>query len=102
MGTQNIFQLKSTKQEREAKFGTGEHGNANLSTRKKNLEKARENAEREEEMKEHRHALREGPAGTCAQLWHLKCLGSLVSPTGTVLIYQETVPKAKHWILKSN
>ena len=41
LGTQNIFQLKSAKQEREAKFGTRERGNANLGTRKKSFEKAR-------------------------------------------------------------
>ena len=46
-----------------------ERGNANLGTRKKNFEKARRNAEREEEMKERRHASREEPAGTRAQLW---------------------------------
>ena len=28
LGTRNIFQLKSAKQEREAKFGTRERGNA--------------------------------------------------------------------------
>ena len=68
LGTRNIFQLKSAKQEREAKFGTRECGNANLGTRKKSFEKARGNAEREEEMKERGHASREGPAGTRAQL----------------------------------
>ena len=56
LGTQNIFQLKSEKQEREAKFGTRERRKANLGTRKKNFEKARGNAEREEEMKERGHA----------------------------------------------
>ena len=35
---------------------------------KKNFEKARGNAEREEEMKESGHASDEGPAGTRAQL----------------------------------
>ena len=38
---------------------------------KKSFEKARGNAEREEEMKECGHASREGPAGTRAQLWVL-------------------------------
>ena len=51
------------------KFGTQERGNANLGTRKKSFDKARGNAEREEEMKERGHASREGPAGTRAQLW---------------------------------
>ena len=69
LGTRNIFQLKSAKQEREAKFGARERGNANLGTRKKSFEKARGNAEREEEMKERGHSSREGPAGTRAQLW---------------------------------
>ena len=59
LGTRIIFQLKSAKQER---------GNTNLGTRKKSFEKARGNAEREEEMKERGHASREGPAGTRAQL----------------------------------
>ena len=68
LGTRNIFLFRSAKQEREAKFGTRERGNANLGTRKKSFEKARGNAEREEEMKECRHASREGPAGTRAQL----------------------------------
>ena len=68
MGTRNFFLLKSAKQEREAKFGTRERGNANLGTRKKSFEKARGNAEREEEMKVRGHASREGPAGTRAQL----------------------------------
>ena len=36
---------------------------------KKSFEKARENAEREEEMKERGHASCEGPAGMRAQLW---------------------------------
>ena len=45
-----------------------ERWNANLGTRKKSFEKARGNAEREEEMKERGHASREGPAGTRAQL----------------------------------
>ena len=52
LGTQNIFLFRSAKQEREAKFGTRERGNANLGTRKKSFEKARGNAECEEEMKE--------------------------------------------------
>ena len=43
--------------------------NANLGTQKKSFEKARGNAEREEEMKERGHVSREGPAGTRAQLW---------------------------------
>ena len=30
LGRRKIFQLKSVKQERKAKFGTGERGNANL------------------------------------------------------------------------
>ena len=68
LGTRNIFQLKSAKQEREAKFGTRERGNVNLGTRKKNFEKACGNAEREEEMKERGHASRKGPAGMRAQL----------------------------------
>ena len=68
LGTRNIFQLKSAKQECEAKFGTQERGNANLDTRKKSFEKARGNAEHEEEMKERRHASREGSAGMRAQL----------------------------------
>ena len=50
------------KLERVTKFGTQERGNANLGTRKKSFEKARGNAERKEEMKECRHASREGPA----------------------------------------
>ena len=45
-----------------------ERGYANLGTRKKSFEKARGNEEREEEMKERRHASREGPAGTRPQL----------------------------------
>ena len=45
-----------------------ERENANLGMRKKSFEKARGNAEREEEMKERGHASREGPAGTRAQL----------------------------------
>ena len=45
-----------------------ERGNANLGTQKKSFEKARGNAEREEEMKERGHVSREGPAGTRAQL----------------------------------
>ena len=67
LGTQNIFQLKSAKQEPEAKFGTRERGNANLGTRKKSFEKARGNSEREEEMKECGLASLEGPAGTRAR-----------------------------------
>ena len=63
LGTQNIFQLKSAKQEREAKFGTRERESWYA---KKNFEKARGNAEREEELKERGHASREGPAGTRA------------------------------------
>ena len=46
-----------------------ERENANLGTRKKSFEKARGNAEREEEIKELGHPSREGPAGTRAQLW---------------------------------
>ena len=38
---------------------------------KKSFEKARGNAEREEEMKERGHASRKGPAGMRAQLWYL-------------------------------
>ena len=38
---------------------------------KKSFEKARGNTERKEEMKERRHASREGPAGTHAQLCKL-------------------------------
>ena len=52
LGMRNIFQLESAKQDREAKFGTRERGNA----------------EREEEKKERRHVSRKGPAGTHAQL----------------------------------
>ena len=48
-----------------------ERENANLGTRKKSFEKARGNAEREEEMKEPGHASREGPAGMRAQLCNL-------------------------------
>ena len=59
--TRNIFQLKSAKQEREAKFGTRERESWYA---KKSFEKARRNAEREEEMKECGHASRKGPAGT--------------------------------------
>ena len=33
LGTRNIFLLRSAKQEREAKFGMRERGNANLRTR---------------------------------------------------------------------
>ena len=68
LGMRNIFLLRSPKQEREAKFGTRECGNANLGTRKKSFEKACGNAELKEEMKERRHASHEGPAGTRAQL----------------------------------
>ena len=50
-----------------------ERGNAKLGTRKKNFEKARGNAEREEEMKERGHASRKGPAGTRAQLCTTYC-----------------------------
>ena len=64
-----IFFFKHAKLERVTKFGTREHWNANLGTRKKNFEKARGNAEREEEMKERGHASGKGPAGTRAQLW---------------------------------
>ena len=65
-----FFFFKDAKLERVTKFGTQERGNANLGTRKKSFEKARGNAEREEEMKERRHAscCREGPAGARAQL----------------------------------
>ena len=66
LGTQNIFQLKSAKQEREAKFGTRERESWYA---KKRFEKAHGNAEREEEMKERGHASHEGPAGMRAQLW---------------------------------
>ena len=45
-----------------------ERESVNLGTPKKSFEKARRNAEREEEMKERGHASREGPAGTRAQL----------------------------------
>ena len=68
LGMRNIFLFRSAKQEREAKFGTRKRRNANLGTRKKGFEKVCGNAEREEEMKEHGHASREGPAGTHAQL----------------------------------
>ena len=81
--TRNIFQLKSAKQEWEAKFGTQERGNANVGTRKKNFEKARGNAKREEEMKERGHASHEGPAGTRAQLWKKGCTSH-----GTVFLKQ--------------
>ena len=47
---------------------TRERGNANLGTQKKSFEKARGNAEREEEMKELGHASREVSAGTRSQL----------------------------------
>ena len=50
---------------------TREHENAGtrmLVREKKNFEKARGNAEREEEMKECGHASHEGPAGKRAQL----------------------------------
>ena len=83
LGTPNIFQLKSAKQERKAKFGTRERGNVNLGTRKKSFEKARGNAEREEEMKERGHASHEGPAGTRAQLWKKGCTSH-----GTVFLKQ--------------
>ena len=63
-----IFFFKHAKLERATKFGTQERGNANLGTQKKSFEKARGNAEREEEMKERGHVSREGPAGTCARL----------------------------------
>ena len=46
-----------------------ENGGTGILVReKKNFEKARGNAEREEEMKERGHATRKGPAGTRAQL----------------------------------
>ena len=67
--------MTSAKQEREPKFGMRERENAGtriLVREKKNFEKARGNAEREEEMKERGHATREGPAGTRAQLWILQ------------------------------
>ena len=66
-----FFFFKNVKLERVTKFGTRERKNANLGTRKKSFEKARGNAEREEEMKERGHASRKGPAGTRAQLWYL-------------------------------
>ena len=65
LGTRNIFQLKSAKQEREAKFVTLERESWYA---KKSVEKACGNAEREEEMKERGHASRKGPAGMRAQL----------------------------------
>ena len=49
----------------------------------KKLEKARGNAEREEEMKERGHASHEGPAGTRAQLWKKGCTSH-----GTVFLKQ--------------
>ena len=72
--------FKHAKLEHVTKFGTRECGNANLGTRKKSFEKARGNAEREEEMKERGHVSREGPAGTRAQLWSetLLCRGLTV------------------------
>ena len=63
--------------------GMRERGNANVGTRKKNFEKARGNAEREEEMKERGHASHEGPAGTRAQLWKKGCTSH-----GTVFLKQ--------------
>ena len=65
LGTRNIFLFRSAKQERKAKFGTRERESWYA---KKSFEKARGNAEREEEMKERGHASHEGPAGTRAQL----------------------------------
>ena len=50
---------------------------------KKNFEKARGNAEREEEMKECGHASHEGPAGARAQLWKKGCTSH-----GTVFLKQ--------------
>ena len=73
LGMRNIFQLKSAKQEREAKFGMQERRTPILVSEKKSSEKARRNAKREEERKERGHASREreGPAGTHAQLCYL-------------------------------
>ena len=59
------FFFKHAKLERVTKFGTQEHESWYA---KKSFEKARGNAEREEEMKERGHASCEGPAGTRAQL----------------------------------
>ena len=56
-----IFFFKHAKLERVTKFGTRERESWYA---KKSFEKARGNAEREEEMKERGHASREGPAGT--------------------------------------
>ena len=56
MSHANFF-FKHANLERVTKFGTRE-----------SFEKARGNAEREEEMKERGHASREVPAGTRAQL----------------------------------
>ena len=61
----NQFFFYHLKLERVTKFGTRERESWYA---KKSFEKARGNAEREEEMKEHGHASREGPAGTRAQL----------------------------------
>ena len=60
-----------------------ERENANLGTRKKSFEKARGNAEREEEMKERGHASREGPAGTRALL----CLIGFFDPVLRIRIF---------------
>ena len=78
MSHANFF-FKFAKLERVTKFGTRECGNGNLGTRKKSFEKARGNAEREEEMKERGHASREGPAGTRAQLCTPPLLLSIVN-----------------------
>ena len=44
LGMRNIFLLRSPKQEREAKFGMRERGNANLRTREKIFIQERRNA----------------------------------------------------------
>ena len=64
-----IFFVKHAKLKRFTKFGKQERGKANFGMRKKSSEKARGNAERQEEMKEHGRVSREGPAGMRAQLW---------------------------------
>ena len=68
IGMQNIFLFRSAKQEREAKFETQDAG-MRILLREKKAFKKHATAEREEEMKEHGHMSRKGPAGTRAQLW---------------------------------
>ena len=63
-----FFFVKHAKLKRFTKFGMQERGNANFGMREKSSEKARGNAEREEEMKERGQASREGPARTRPQL----------------------------------